>query len=181
MSKERYTYEETKNRMGEVRDFFEKIDTSKLSGQDNIKLDVLKDMWADYYHNFVQYDCYSKERTKQSVTLFVMACSISDKEVKTKVIDFTYSFMAGLNDELFSISEYENLNEMLKSVELVPVPNYFEVQKELKNLACSNNITFSITEYQKAYQMLLEAGKISAGKPIKFILKNIESDNENKD
>lgn len=184
MSKERYTYEETKNGMGEVRDFFDKIDVSQLEGQDKIKLDVIKDMWADYYHNFVQYDCCIEDRIKCSVTLFVMARCISEETVRAKITDFTYSFMAGLNDELFSVSEYENLNEKLKSVGLMDIPRYFKLKEEVKSIDDSTNYTFSMIEYQKMYQFLLETGKlhnISTGEPIKFILSDKKPLDENKD
>lgn len=180
MSKERYTYEETKNGMGEVRDFFDKIDVSQLEGQDKIKLDVIKDMWADYYHNFVQYDCCIEDRIKSSVTLFVMARCISEETVRAKITDFTYSYMAGLNDELFSISEYENLNEMLKSVGLMEIPNYFKAKEEIKKVYVPNTDSYSIAEYQKMCQMILESESpikrsISAGKPIKFVLTAVDS------
>ena len=130
MEKTKHTFEGDKQYLNEIRNFFEGLDLSELDGADKIKLDVLKDMWADYYFDCVTASYYGNEREKKSGSLFVIANCITNEEVKSAILNYTYEYIAELSDEVFSSWEDEKIDKMLTDSGMLTISNYFNMKRQ---------------------------------------------------
>ena len=161
MEKIKHTFEESKNSMSDVRDFFEGLNISQLGRADLIRLDILKDMWANYYFEFDDATYCGNERPNKSIELFVMANSMEDTTVKALILDYTYDYIAGLSDEVFSFSESRDVNKMLNEVGLLNIADHYTTKKQIElseGLNFLKRDKFSIEEYNKMLVALESAG-----------------------
>ena len=135
----KYTYEENKEYMKDIRIFFESLDLTQLTKEDLSKIDMLKEEWTEYYFKYLSpsSSLASEEMITKTVDLFTLSNSIEDKNNKNELLDFTYSYIALLKDEyIFSFSEKEGIDNKLNKVGLLTIDKYFEEKKEKEN---SNN------------------------------------------
>ena len=130
-----YTFEENKNSMADIRDFFEGLDLTNVDKKELKIIDLLKDSWANYYFNCVELFSSSagEERVGKTLALFLTSNKISDEATKESLLDYTYGYIAEMNDEeIFGSTEYEDINKLLENAGLISIDEYFEKKNAAK-------------------------------------------------
>ena len=129
-----YFYEEVKDDMKNVKDFFENLDLSSLSQTELKTIDWLKDIWADYYMKYVCIDP-PIDITRETVEIFMVSKSIKDENTRLLLLDFAYDYIDSMRcDDIFSFSEKEETDELLDSIGLVGIHKYFEMKRNFETL-----------------------------------------------
>lgn len=132
----KYSYEEMK---GDIKDFFEELDTFNLDRADSVKLDELKDTWAEFDYRFVTASYYGLEEELLTKVgeIFDLSNSVEDEDLKEQLLDYAYNYIAELKEVgIYDPSIEEGIDETLLEMGLFDVDGYFINKDQLEN---SNN------------------------------------------
>ena len=124
---------------GDIKDFFEELDTFNLDRADLVKLDELKDTWTGFDYRFVIASYYGtgEELLTKVGEIFALSNSVEDENVKEQLLDYAYNYIAELKEaEIYNPLIEEGIDETLLEMGLFDVDGYFINKEQLEN---SNN------------------------------------------
>lgn len=131
---EKYLYEEKKDYMADIRDFFEGLDLSQINKADSIKINMLKNTWTEFYLRYVDAEIH-KEAVPVIGEIFILSNSVDDVSTKASLLDYAYDYIDELKyEDVFCGTVEEDIDNMLNEAGLLTIEKYIEGKEQLEEI-----------------------------------------------